>query len=78
MAEEATLRIYRGDNEKGEMVDYKVPVQPGMVVLDAVHAVQAMHSPRPRRALELQGRQVRLVRRRSERQAAADVHGPDG
>src|SRR5215204_3379890 len=45
MAEEATLRIYRGDNEKGEMVDYKVPLQPGMVVLDAVHAVQAMHSP---------------------------------
>ena len=27
------------------MVDYKVPVAPGMVVLDAVHAVQAMHSP---------------------------------
>ena len=39
------LRIYRGDNEQGEMVDYKVPVAPGMVVLDAVHAVQAMHSP---------------------------------
>ncbi len=45
MAEEALLRIYRGDNEKGEMVDYKVPLAPGMVVLDAVHAVQAMHSP---------------------------------
>ncbi len=45
MAEEAILRIYRGDNEKGEMVDYKVPIQPGMVVLDAVHAVQAMYSP---------------------------------
>jgi succinate dehydrogenase / fumarate reductase iron-sulfur subunit len=45
MAEEATLRIYLGDNEKGEMVDYKVPLVPGMVVLDAVHAVQAMHSP---------------------------------
>jgi succinate dehydrogenase / fumarate reductase iron-sulfur subunit len=44
MAEEVTLRIYRGDNEKGEMVDYKVPVAPGMVVLDAVHAVQAMYS----------------------------------
>ena len=39
MAEEALLRIYRGDNEKGEMVDYKIPVAPGMVVLDAVHAV---------------------------------------
>jgi succinate dehydrogenase / fumarate reductase, iron-sulfur subunit len=45
MAEEATLRIYRGDNQNGEMVDYKVPVAPGMVVLDAVHAVQAMYSP---------------------------------
>ena len=45
MAEEATLRIYRGDNEQGEMVDYKIPVAPGMVVLDAVHAVQAMHAP---------------------------------
>ncbi|HVT30572.1 MAG TPA: succinate dehydrogenase/fumarate reductase iron-sulfur subunit [Lacipirellulaceae bacterium] len=45
MAEEATLRIYRGDNQDGQMVDYKIPVAPGMVVLDAVHAVQAMHSP---------------------------------
>src|SRR3954447_257889 len=45
MAEEATLRIYRGDNQSGEMVDYKIPVAPGMVVLDAVHAVQATHSP---------------------------------
>ena len=45
MAEEATLRIYRGDNERGEMVEYKVPLAPGMVVLDAVHAVQAMHAP---------------------------------
>jgi len=44
MAEEATLRIYRGDNQQGAMVDYKVPVAPGMVVLDAVHSVQALHS----------------------------------
>jgi succinate dehydrogenase / fumarate reductase, iron-sulfur subunit len=45
MAEEATLRIYRGDAHQGEMVDYKVPLAPGMVVLDAVHAVQALHAP---------------------------------
>ena len=45
MPEEATLRIYRGGNDSGEMVDYKIPVAPGMVVLDAVHSVQAMHSP---------------------------------
>ncbi|MEK6249152.1 MAG: succinate dehydrogenase/fumarate reductase iron-sulfur subunit [Planctomycetales bacterium] len=44
MAEEATLSIYRGDAEQGEMVDYRVPIAPGMVVLDAVHAVQAHHA----------------------------------
>jgi len=45
MAEEAVLSIYRGDNEQGAMVDYAIPVAPGMVVLDAVHAVQATHAP---------------------------------
>lgn len=45
MAEEATLHIYRGDKDHGEMVEYTVPVAPGMVVLDAVHTVQAMHAP---------------------------------
>src|SRR6187402_1464584 len=45
MADEVTLHIYRGDNTSGEMVEYKIPRAPGMVVLDAVHAVQAMHSP---------------------------------
>ncbi len=44
-ADQATLRIYRGDNDHGEMVEYKIPVQPGMVVLDAIHAAQAMHAP---------------------------------
>ena len=29
----------------GEMVDYTVPVAPGMVVLDAIHEVQARHAP---------------------------------
>jgi len=45
MAKEATLRIYRGDADTGAMVDYTVPVASGMVVLDAVHAVQATHAP---------------------------------
>jgi len=45
MAEETTLRIYRGDHQGGEMIEYKVPLAPGMVVLDAVHAVQALHAP---------------------------------
>lgn len=45
MAKEITLQIYRGDDEGGEMVEYQVPRSPGMVVLDAVHKVQALHSP---------------------------------
>ena len=45
MAEEATLKIYRGDNQRGEMVEYKIPLAPGMVVLDAVHVVQATSAP---------------------------------
>jgi len=44
MPDTATLSIYRGDNDAGKMVDYEIPVQPGMVVLDAVHAVQAQHA----------------------------------
>lgn len=38
---EATLRVFRGDGEGGKEVDYKVPVEEGMVVLDALHYIQA-------------------------------------
>ncbi len=36
-----TLQIFRGDDEEGKFVEYDVPVQEGMVVLDAIHWVQA-------------------------------------
>jgi succinate dehydrogenase / fumarate reductase, iron-sulfur subunit len=42
---EATLRVYRGDKESGHAVDYKVPLSEGMVVLDAIHSIQAHQSP---------------------------------
>jgi succinate dehydrogenase / fumarate reductase iron-sulfur subunit len=45
MAEQATLSIFRGDGQGGQMVDYSVPVAPGMVVLDAIHEVQAKQAP---------------------------------
>ena len=41
----ATLRIFRGDREGGRTQDYEVPVAPGMVVLDALHYVQAHQAP---------------------------------
>ena len=42
---EATLRIFRGDACGGQTVDYRVPVTPGMVVLDALHYVQGHLAP---------------------------------
>jgi len=42
---EATLRVYRGDKESGRAVDYKVPLSEGMVVLDAIHSIQAHQAP---------------------------------
>lgn len=37
----ATFRIWRGCGEQGEFRDYTTEVVPGMVVLDAVHRIQA-------------------------------------
>src|SRR4249919_2633787 len=41
----ATFSIRRGGREGGEMVDYKTEVTEGMVVLDAVHQIQAETAP---------------------------------
>jgi len=38
--EEAILRVFRGGPEGGKLVDYHVPVAPGMVVLDALLSIQ--------------------------------------
>ena len=42
---EATFKVFRGDKLKGEFVEYKVPIAPGMVVLDALHYIQAHQAP---------------------------------
>src|SRR5881392_611096 len=45
-AEKATLRIWRGNaTDGGEFKEYEVETYPGMVVLDAVHDVQAKQAP---------------------------------
>ncbi len=38
---EAVLRVFRGDASGGQEREYRVPITPGMVVLDAVHWIQA-------------------------------------
>ena len=42
---EVTLRVFRGDKDGGEPADYRVPLVPGMVVLDALHWIQAHQAP---------------------------------
>src|ERR1700704_5709255 len=41
MAATATFRIWRGDAQGGQFQDYPTEVSEGMVVLDAVHQIQA-------------------------------------
>ena len=41
---EARMRVWRGDAGGGGFRDYTVPLQEGMVVLDVIHDIQAMHA----------------------------------
>jgi len=41
----ATFRIWRGDAQGGSFAEYATEVAPGMVVLDAVHRIQAEQAP---------------------------------
>ena len=36
-----TFRIWRGNKEGGQFIEYKIEIEPGMVVLDAIHRVQS-------------------------------------
>jgi succinate dehydrogenase / fumarate reductase, iron-sulfur subunit len=40
----ATFKIWRGDASGGEFKDYAADVSEGMVVLDAIHQIQAKHA----------------------------------
>jgi succinate dehydrogenase / fumarate reductase iron-sulfur subunit len=43
-SETATFRVWRGDDQDGRFEDYTTDVSEGMVVLDAVHQIQAQHA----------------------------------
>ena len=45
MATQAIFRIWRGDPAGGKFQDYVTPVEEGMVVLDALHRIQAQQAP---------------------------------
>ncbi|HKA86157.1 MAG TPA: hypothetical protein VKE22_00775 [Haliangiales bacterium] len=41
----ATFRIWRGERKKGQFEDYRTEAGSGMVVLDAIHNIQAESAP---------------------------------
>ena len=50
MGKDVTFRVFRGEPDEngvacGEMVDYTVEMDEGMVVLDVIHEIQAEHAP---------------------------------
>ena len=45
MASQATFRIWRGDASGGTFQDYTTKIDEGMVVLDAIHRIQAEQTP---------------------------------
>ncbi len=45
MAYEASLRVWRGDDEGGRLEDFLVEVNEGEVVLDIIHRLQATQAP---------------------------------
>src|SRR5579864_680526 len=45
MSDQATFRIWRGTAQGGGFQDYPTSVTSGMVVLDAVHQIQAESAP---------------------------------
>src|SRR5258706_435625 len=40
-----TFRVWRGDARGGGLVEFRVDVDPGMVVLDVLHRIQARQAP---------------------------------
>ena len=42
---DATFKVFRGDRDAGELIEYQVPIATGMVVLDALHYIQAHQAP---------------------------------
>jgi succinate dehydrogenase / fumarate reductase iron-sulfur subunit len=45
MPDNALFRIWRGDAHGGKFQDFSTAISPGMVVLDAVHKIQAEQAP---------------------------------
>ena len=72
----AKLRVFRGDSKGGEEKEYEVPVDEGMVVLDALFYIQANYDGDLAVRWRLQGGQMRFLQHRDKRKTEACLQGP--
>lgn len=42
---DAILKVFRGEKDSGTFTTYKVPIEEGMVILDAIHSIQQNQDP---------------------------------
>ena len=52
---EVTFRIWRGESDTGHFEEYETEISDGMVVLDAIHDIQAKQAPDIVKAMERSG-----------------------
>ena len=45
MSQNVLMKVFRGDKSGGGLIDYRVDVDEGMVVLDVIHKIQAEYAP---------------------------------
>ena len=69
---DATFRVWRSEpGGGGDFRDYRTPVEEGMVVLDAVHRIQADQAPDLAVRWNCKAGQVRVVLGGDQRHAAS-------
>ncbi len=45
MSRTVKMKVYRGEQNQGQLLDYDVTIDDGMVVLDVIHRIQATQAP---------------------------------
>lgn len=45
MSRTVKMKVFRGENDNGQLHDYNVQIDDGMVVLDVIHRIQATEAP---------------------------------
>ena len=70
----ATFRIWRGDAEQGRFEDYETEAGEGMVVLDAVHRIQAEEANDLAVRWNCKVGKCGILLSRAQRSPGSDVH----